>query len=63
MAVITRKYEAITGRKPNGNGFWRFTDGTTTWAYAMNGSYREARRKAIKEAKAYGINELVLEVA
>lgn len=60
VEVRTTHYEFAHGRKPRGTGLWLFhgyneRSGRT---FEFNGSYSEAKRKAIEWARARGTNML-----
>lgn len=53
MTVVTSKYERTHGKMPRGYGMWIFEAEDGTW-YEELGTYTEAKKTAIKKAKADG---------
>jgi len=66
VSVSTAAYELAHGRKPRGYGSWAFAFGDRnaepTWVKDVRGSggmtYVEARRIAVAQAAAQGIDEI-----
>jgi hypothetical protein len=58
--VDTREFEVAHGRKPRGRGGWAFffEYGQTGEAFWANGTYAEARRAAVAEAKRRGATDV-----
>lgn len=55
VQVSTTQYEFAHGRRPRGDGSWAFFFGAEVDARWYQGSYREARRQAVRDAVSMGV--------
>lgn len=60
MEIKTGRYEFAHGKKPKGKGIWFFV-GPKNFGTVQAGLYSEARRKAVKRAKEFGVSHISLD--
>ncbi|MBQ1296517.1 MAG: hypothetical protein IIY21_20895 [Clostridiales bacterium] len=71
MTVNTNEYEFAYGKKPRGYGYWFFYDSarkyhtrrgaySMTWEFSMTGLYSECKKAAIKSAREYGFDSIIV---
>jgi len=56
--VLTKNYELIYGEKPNGRKIWKFKIGDKI--KTIDGSYKEAKKKAIDYAHVFGVKNIFI---
>lgn len=61
VEVRTERYEWAYGKKPRGDGMWAFGDSKHEKIEFFNGTYSEAKAKAIKWAKMNNMRTIYVE--
>ncbi len=58
VTVLTSKFEGVHGRKPRGTGVWAFM--IDNEEHFFRGKYSEAKKAAIRQAKAMSVGFIEL---